>query len=78
MRGVTPRVQTINHIKEAIGKVTYTNLSPTMKARLISYDYERSYFEVLPHETHTKYNNCKEKTFWVPNYMSICFNYKEE
>jgi hypothetical protein len=78
MRGVTPRTQTLNHIKEAIGKVTYTNLSPTMKARLVSYDIEKSYFEVLPHEQHTKYNNCAGQTFWVPIYMSICFNYREE
>ena len=47
MRKVTPRVNTIDHIKEALGRTVYTNISPTMKAKLIGYDENKSYFEVL-------------------------------
>lgn len=78
MKQITQRVKTFNHIKEVIGRITYTNLSPTMKARLVSYDKEKSYFEVQPHEEHTKYNGCAGQTFYVPTYMAICFNYIEE
>lgn len=78
MRKVTPRVETVDHIKNAVGKITYTNISPTMKARLISYDKDKSYFEVLPHPSHTKYNDCAGQSFYIPTYMAICFNYQEE
>ncbi len=78
MRKVTPRVKTINHIKEAIGKITYTNISPTMKAELVGYDDEKSWFITLPHPVHTKYNECAGQSFYVPTYMAICFNYQEE
>ena len=78
MKKVTPRETIIKHIKEVIGRITYTNLSPTMKARLISYDKDKSYFEVLPHEKHIKHNDCSGQTFWIPTYAAICFNYLEE
>ena len=78
MRQVTQRVKTLNHIKEVVGRVTFTNISPTMKARLVSYDKEKSYFEVQPHQEHTKYNECAGQIFYVPTYMAICFNYIEE
>jgi hypothetical protein len=78
VKKVTPRETTIKHIKEVIGRITYTNLSPTMKARLISYDKDKSYFEVLPHEKHIKHNDCSGQTFWIPTYAAICFNYLEE
>jgi hypothetical protein len=78
MRKITPRKPTIKNIKEAIGKVTYTNLSPTMKARLVSCDIEKSYFEVLPHEKHTKYNYCAGQIFYLPTQMSISLSYLEE
>jgi hypothetical protein len=78
MRQVSPRIKTFEDIKEAIGKVTYTNISPTMKAKLIGYDGDKSWFEILPHEEHTQYNSCAGQTFYVPTYMAICFNYQEE
>ncbi len=78
MRPVTPRIKILNHIKEAIGKVTYTNLSPTMKAELTGCDKEKSWFVVLPHQEHTKYNACAGQTFYVPTYMAVNFDYKED
>jgi hypothetical protein len=78
MRQVTPRIKTLQHIKEAVGRVTFTNISPTMKAELIGYDEEKSWFVVKEHPEHTKYNECAGQTFYVPTYMAICFNYIEE
>lgn len=78
MRKTTPRERTIEHIKDAIGKTTYTNISPTMKAELIGYDEEKSWFVVKEHEEHTKYNHCAGQTFYVPTYMAVCFSYIEE
>ena len=78
MRQVTPRIKTIKHIKEAVGKVIYTNISPTMKAELTGYDDEKSWFVVKEHEEHTQYNSCAGQTFYVPTYMAICFNYQED
>jgi hypothetical protein len=78
MRKVTPRIKTVNHIKDAVGKVTYTNISPTMRAELVGYNEEKSWFITLPHPTQTKYNECAGQSFYVPTYMAICFNYQEE
>jgi hypothetical protein len=71
MRQVTPRIKTIKHIKEAVGKVTYTNISPTMKAELTGYDDEKSWFVVKEHEEHTQKNSCAGQTFYVQTYMAI-------
>jgi len=78
VKKVTPRTKTINHIREAVGRVTYTNISPTMKAELIGYDEEKAWFVVKEHSEHTKYNECAGQSFYVPTYMAICFNYQEE
>jgi hypothetical protein len=78
VKKVTPRTKTINHIREAVGRVTYTNISPTMKAELIGYDEEKAWFIVKEHSEHTKYNECAGQSFYVPTYMAICFNYQEE
>jgi len=78
VKKVTPRTKTINHIREAVGRVTYTNISPTMKAELIGYDEEKAWFTVKEHSEHTKYNECAGQSFYVPTYMAICFNYQEE
>ena len=78
MRQVSPRIKTFEDIKEAVGKTTYTNLSPTMKAKLIGYDGDKSWFEILPHEEHTKYNGCAGQMFYTSTSMAICFNYQEE
>ena len=78
MKKVTPRTKTIDHIREAVGRVTYINISPTMKAELIGYDEEKAWFVVKEHSEHTKYNECAGQSFYVPTYMAICFNYQEE
>ena len=78
MKQVTPRTKTIDHIREAVWRVTYTNISPTMKAELIGYDEEKAWFVVKEHSEHTKYNECAGQSFYVPTYMAICFNYQED
>ena len=78
MRKVTPRVNTISHIKEALGRTVYTNISPTMKAKLIGYDEDKSYFEVLPHEKDTVYNECAGQEFYVTTQMALSFKYLKE
>jgi hypothetical protein len=78
MRKVTPDNKTFKHIKGMIGKITYTNLSPTMKAELTGCDKEKSWFVVLPHQEHIKYNACAGQTFYVPTYMAVNFDYKED
>jgi len=78
VKKVTPRTKTIDHIREAVGRVTYTNISPTMKAELVGYDEEKAWFVVKEHSEHIKYNECAGQSFYVPTYMAICFNYQEE
>jgi hypothetical protein len=78
MRGYTAREATIPSLKSAIGKLASTNISPTMRGRLLHYDKERSYFEVTKHESNDQHVKCVGQTFWIPNYISVTLNYLEE
>ena len=78
MRRNTPREATIPNLELAIGRLVSTNISPTMRGRLLHYDRERSYFEVTKHESNDRYAHCTGQTFWIPNYMSVTLTYLEE
>lgn len=78
MRRNSPREATIPSLKSAIGRLVSTNISPTMRGKLLSYDSEKSYFEVTKHESNDQYVNCVGQTFWIPNYMAVTLTYLEE
>ena len=78
MRRNTPRETTIENLDLAIGRLVSTNISPTMRGRLLYYDSERSYFEVTKHESNDRYANCAGQTFWIPNHMAVTLTYLEE
>jgi hypothetical protein len=78
MRRNSPREATIPNLELAIGRLVSTNISPTMRGRLLYYDSERSYFEVTKHESNDRYAHCAGQTFWIPNYMSVTLTYLEE
>lgn len=78
MRRYTPREATIENLDLAIGRLVSTNISPTMRGRLLYYDRERSYFEVTKHESNDRYANCAGQIFWIPNYMAVTLNYLED
>ena len=78
MRKVTSRETTIEHLDLAIGKLVSTNISPTMRGRLLYYNKEKSYFEVTKHESNNRYDECAGQVFYIPNYMAVTLNYIEE
>ncbi len=78
MRRNSPREATIPSLKSAIGRLVSTNISPTMRGKLLSYDSEKSYFEVTKHESNDQHIKCVGQTFWIPNYMAVTLNYLEE
>ena len=78
MRQVTPRETTIEHLDLAIGKLVSTNISPTMRGRLLYYNKEKSYFEVTKHESNDRYAECAGQVFYISNYIAVTLNYIEE
>jgi hypothetical protein len=48
-----------------------TNLSPTLKAKLIGYDQDKGYFIVIKNDEWTKYNDCEGDLFWIPLSMVV-------
>jgi hypothetical protein len=78
MRGYTAREATIPSLKSAIGKLASTNISPTMRGRLLRFDSEKSYFEVTKHESNDQYIQCVGQIFWINNYTAVTLTYLEE
>ena len=50
MRPITPRIQIVDDLKECIGKIVSTNVSPTLRARLVHFNRDLSTFEVTEAE----------------------------
>ena len=42
-----------------------------MKARLLGYEGDKAYYEVLEHEEHTKYNSSAGQIFYLPTQMAV-------
>jgi hypothetical protein len=78
MRRNTPREATIPSLKSAIGRLVSTNISPTMRGRLLRFDSEKSYFEVTKHESNDQYIHCVGQIFWINNYTAVTLTYLEE
>ena len=78
MREVTERIQILSKAHDAIGKVTSSNVFPTLKGRLLYIHDEKCYFEIIENKEYTKYNNCVGKIEYLPEYMVVCMEFQEE
>ena len=76
-RPITPRIQIVDDLKECIGKVVSTNVSPTLRARLIKFNRDLSTFEVVEAEEGgpVKYNTAVVQTFEMPTQMAVTMNF---
>lgn len=76
-RPITPRIQIVDDLKECIGKVVSTNVSPTLRARLIKFNRDLSTFEVVEAEEGgpVKYNTAVGQTFEMPTQMAVTMNF---
>jgi hypothetical protein len=76
-RPITPRIQIVDDLKECIGKVVSTNVSPTLRARLIKFNRDLSTFEVVEAEEGgpVKYNTAVGQTFEIPTQMAVTMNF---
>jgi hypothetical protein len=76
-RLITPRIEVVDDLKECIGKVVSTNISPTLRARLIHFNRDLSTFEVTEAEENgpVKYNTAVGQTFQMPTQMVVTMNF---
>jgi hypothetical protein len=76
-RPITPRIQIVDDLKDCIGKVVSTNVSPTLRARLIKFNRDLSTFEVVEAEEGgpVKYNTAVGQTFEMPTQMAVTMNF---
>lgn len=74
---ITPRIQIVENLNECIGKITYNNIFPTFKAKLIKFNRDSSTFEILEADENgpTKYNSAAGKTFEIPTKMALTFRF---
>ena len=79
MRPITPRIQIVDDLKECIGKIVSTNLSPTLRARLVHFNRDLSTFEVTEAEEGgpVKYNTAIGQTFQMPTQMVVTMKFLE-
>jgi hypothetical protein len=76
-RLITPRIQVVDDLKKCIGKIVSTNISPTLRARLIHFNRDLSTFEVTEAEENgpVKYNTAVGQTFQMPTQMVVTMNF---
>lgn len=76
-RPITPRLQTVEDLKECVGMNVSTNISPTLRARLLRFNRDLTTFEVTEAEEGgpTKYNTAVGQTFEIPTHMAVTMNY---
>ena len=79
-RSFTPRTNKIDKPDNYIGKLVNTNLSPTLKARLISVGKITSYFEVVEtdYETIKRNNTAVGQKFDVPTHIVYSMDFEIE
>jgi len=75
MRKVTPRTKIVDNLEDCIGMETYTNLSPTMKVKLLSYDKDKSYF-VSTKSEYEQLDKWAGQEFYLPNYMTVTMKFE--
>ena len=76
-RLITPRIEVVDDLKECIGKVVSTNISPTLRARLIHFNRDLSTFEVTEADENgpVKYNTAVGQTFEIPTHMAVTMKF---
>ena len=76
-RLITPRIEVVDDLKECIGKIVSTNISPTLRARLIHFNRDLSTFEVTEAKEGgpIKYNTAVGQTFQMPTQMVVTMNF---
>ena len=77
-RGITPRETVIDKLDDVIGRKFSTNISPTTRARLLYYEKDKAYYEVLEYDKWPKYNMCVGQVFYLPNHMAVTMTPLEE
>jgi len=77
MKRITPRIPQMSRANEAIGKVLYSNIFPTLKGRLLYIENEKCYFEILENPDYIKYNKCAGQIEYFPEYMVVCEKFEE-
>jgi len=75
MRKVTPRIKIVDNLEDCIGLETRTNISPTMKAKLLSYDKDKSYF-VSTKSEYEQLDKCIGVEFYIPNYLTVTMKFE--
>ena len=56
----------IQELKNNIGKIGNTAMSPTYKARLTSVEKDKCWFEVTENNQMERYNSAVGQTFYIP------------
>jgi hypothetical protein len=76
-RSITPRIQVVDDLKDYIGKKVSTNISPTLRAKLVKFNRDLSTFEVTEADENgpVKYNTSVGQTFEIPTYMAVTLNF---
>jgi hypothetical protein len=76
-RPITPRIKIVEDLKECVGKSVSTNLSPTLRAKLIRFNRDLSLFEIseADEDGPTKYNSAAGKTFEIPTQMALTLKF---
>lgn len=76
-RPITPRIQVVEDLKDCIGKKVSTNISPTLRARLLKFNRDFSTFEVAEADENgpIKYNTAVGQTFEIPTHMAVTMNF---
>ena len=77
-RGITPRETVIDKLDDVIGRDFATNISPTTRARLLYYEKDKAYYEVIEYDKWPKYNMCAGQVFYLPNHMAVTMTPLEE
>ena len=78
IRGITPRKVVIDKVDDVIGRKFATNICPTTRAKLLYYEGDKAYYEVIEYDKWPKYNMCKGDVFYLPTHMAVTIPPLEE
>jgi hypothetical protein len=71
IRRIIPREVVIDKLDDVIGRKFSTNISPTTRARLLYYEKDKAYYEVLEYDKWPKYNRCAGQIFYLSTKMAV-------
>ena len=75
MRKVTQRIKIVDNLEDCIGMETYTNLSPTMKAKLLRYDTKKTYF-ISTKSEYSRLDKWAGQEFYLPTQMAVTMKFE--